>query len=134
MAYSACRETCIYTLRRTEELQRSAERAGRQVQVVVISYDPNVDSPATWLSYRRHHHFTREDWHFLTGDAESTASFARQLKFPYWVYDEHVVHDFQILLVGADGLVADSANWASRSADFFAAASKGCHPTDPGSC
>jgi 6-phosphogluconolactonase/glucosamine-6-phosphate isomerase/deaminase len=46
--------------------------------------------------------------------------FARTLNFPYWHYDEHVVHDFQILLIGPDGHIRSVLTWANRSADLFA--------------
>lgn len=119
MAYSQCREICVYTLQRVAELQQSAERNGQPIEVAVVSYDPRVDSPATWTIYRRHHHFTRGDWHFLTGDLQATQKFAKDLQFPFWLYDEHVVHDFQILLVGPDGRIERTLNWASRNTELF---------------
>jgi cytochrome oxidase Cu insertion factor (SCO1/SenC/PrrC family) len=122
MAYSTCREVCSYSLHRLEELQRSADRAGTPIEVVVISYDPNIDGPASWSIYRRHHHLDRPNWHFLTGSALSTEQFVSAMHFPSWRYDEHLVHDFKILVIGPGGQVARNLTWATRNDDPFTAA------------
>jgi cytochrome oxidase Cu insertion factor (SCO1/SenC/PrrC family) len=133
MAYSTCRQVCSYTLHRLEELQNSADRAGTPIDILVVSYDPTVDGPASWTAYRRHHDLKRTNWHFLTGSPADTEAFAAALAFPHWRYDEHVVHDFQILLIGADGHVSRALNWANRNDDFFTAAIS-CSPPDTRGC
>ncbi|MGO8857916.1 MAG: SCO family protein [Steroidobacteraceae bacterium] len=133
MAYPTCRETCSYALHRLEELQQSADRAGTPIEVVVISYDPKIRS-GTWSIYRRHHHLDRTNWHFLTGSAASTQQFAKALQFPYWRYDEHLVHDFKILLIGPDGQIAETLTWATRNNDLFAAAAVSCPSSDARGC
>ena len=40
MAYATCRETCSYALRRLDQLQQEAARAGQALQIIVVSYDP----------------------------------------------------------------------------------------------
>jgi cytochrome oxidase Cu insertion factor (SCO1/SenC/PrrC family) len=134
MAYSTCREVCSYALHRLEQLQQSADRAGTRIEVVVISYDPAIDSPGTWAIYRLHHHFKRTNWHFLTGSSATTRLFAHSMQFPSWHYDEHVVHDFRILLIAPGGEVADSLSWASRNRDFFEATTTNCIASDQGDC
>jgi cytochrome oxidase Cu insertion factor (SCO1/SenC/PrrC family) len=134
MAYSTCREVCSFALHRLEQLQQSADRTGTPIEVVVISYDPAIDSPGTWAIYRLHHHFNRTNWHFLTGSATTTRQFAHRMQFPSWHYDEHVVHDFRILLIAPGGQVAGSLNWASRNHDFFGATTTGCVASDQGDC
>jgi cytochrome oxidase Cu insertion factor (SCO1/SenC/PrrC family) len=134
MAYSSCREICSYSLHRVGQLQQSAERAGLHVNVVVISYDPNVDDPASWSTYRRHHHLERGDWHFLTGNAATTRQFAQAFNFPYWFMDDHVVHDFRILVVGPDGQISKTLSWANRNDDLLTPAAPTCRSSDSGSC
>jgi len=133
MAYPTCRQTCSYALHRLEELQQSADRAGTPIEVVVISYDPKI-SPGTWSIYRRHHHLDRTNWHFLSGSTATTQQFAKALQFPYWLYDEHLVHDFKILLIGPDGQIAKTLTWATRNDDFFTAAALSCPPSDAQGC
>ncbi len=121
MAYPTCREVCSYALHRLEELQRSADRADTPIEVVVISYDPKIGA-GTWSIYRRHHHLDRTNWHFLTGSVAGTRQFAKALQFPYWRYDEHLVHDFKLLVIGPDGEIAKTLNWAARNDELFGAA------------
>jgi cytochrome oxidase Cu insertion factor (SCO1/SenC/PrrC family) len=134
MAYSTCREVCSYALHRLEQLQESADLANRPIEVIVISYDPLDDSPRSWSAYRIHHHLARGNWHFLTADAASTTRFAQAFGFPSWRYDEHIVHDFKILLIGPDGQVADTLNWAARNRDPFAAHAAPCSASDAKGC
>lgn len=120
MAYSTCREVCSYTLHRLLELQESADRAGTPIEVVVISYDPKVDGARSWSIYRQQHHLARSNWHFLTGTALDTQRFASTFDFRYWRYDDHVVHDFRILLLSSDGTIAETLDWETRNKDLFA--------------
>jgi cytochrome oxidase Cu insertion factor (SCO1/SenC/PrrC family) len=134
MAYSTCREVCTYALHRLEELQQSADRSGKPIEVVVISYDPAIDSPGSWAIYRLHHHFTRSNWHFLTGSAATTHRFAQELQFPSWHYDEHVEHDFRILMIAPGGQVTGALDWAHRNHDFFKPTSASCPSSDSKDC
>jgi cytochrome oxidase Cu insertion factor (SCO1/SenC/PrrC family) len=133
MAYPTCRRVCSYALHRLEQLQQSADRAGTPIEVVVISYDPNI-TPGNWSIYRRRHHLERTNWHFLTGNAAMTKQFATAWNFPYWLMDDHVVHDFQILLVGPDGQIAKTLTWATRNDDFFTAAAVSCPSSEARDC
>ena len=119
MAYATCRETCSYALRRLDQLQQEAQQAGQPVQVVVISYDPVNDNASTWSSFRAHHHYVHPNWHFLTGTDATTRALAGALDFKYWAYDGHVVHDFKILLLGADGRLERELTWPNRNESVF---------------
>jgi cytochrome oxidase Cu insertion factor (SCO1/SenC/PrrC family) len=92
---------------------------GQPVQIVVVSYDPANDNPRTWSSFREHHHYVHPNWHFLTGTDASTRALAGALDFKYWAYDEHVVHDFKILLLGADGRLERELTWPNRNESVF---------------
>ena len=133
MAFPNCRRTCSYTLHRLEELQKSADRTGTPIEVVVISYDPDTGS-GDWSMYRHHHHLDRGNWHFLTGSPAATKQFATALQFPYWLMDDHVVHDFKILLIGPDGQIAKTLTWANRNDDVFTAAAVRCPSSDAQGC
>lgn len=134
MAYSTCRQVCNITLHRLEELQHSADRAGTPIEVIVVSYDPSVDGPGSWSIYRRHHHLSRANWHFLTGSNESTEAIANALGFSHWRYDDHVLHDFRILQIAPDGRIARTLSWANRDDDPFLPAAHSCPSSDTKGC
>lgn len=134
MAYATCRETCSYALHRLDQLQHEAEQAGQPLQIVVISYDPVNDDARSWSNYRQHHSYVHPNWHFLTGTDATTRALAEALQFKYWNYDEHVVHDFKILMVDADGRVARELTWPNRNESLFLTSRPACGPANMEGC
>ncbi len=111
MAYTACRRTCSSTMLVLKEMQAILERKGRRARFVIISYDPARDSPRAWTDYRNARGLNYSNWHFLTGTAQNTKRIARFLDLDFWNYDEHVMHDFRIVLFDADGRVKREIVW-----------------------
>ncbi len=105
MAYGACRRVCSASLRVLEQLQVLADARQLALQVVIVGLDPSQDRPADWALYRTERKLTRDNWLFLSGDKASTSRMAGWLGVRYWHYDEHVMHDFRIVLVSPEGRV-----------------------------
>ncbi len=112
MSVGACRRICTTTLRRMEELQAIADRRGLRVDFLVISLDPRSDTPQTWREYRALRKLGRENWHFVSGGEDGTRRVARMLGISYWYYDEHLLHDFKIALIGPGGEIRRTLAWA----------------------
>jgi protein SCO1 len=115
MAYTSCHQVCPQTMARLTDLQRALDARGASAEFLIVSYDPRNDDPAAWRRYRVTHRLLRDNWHFLTGTAADTRQLARLLGFQFWNYDEHVVHDYRIVLLNGDGAlsgVIDSAHGA----------------------
>jgi protein SCO1 len=127
MAYSSCRETCFYTLHRLEQFEREARARHLELEIIVVTLDPRTDNPQTWASYRRRRGLTSTHWHFLTGSEQATRALADLLGVRFWNYDEHVMHEFRIAYVDADGHADRSLDWESRDQDVLA----GLFPTSP---
>jgi cytochrome oxidase Cu insertion factor (SCO1/SenC/PrrC family) len=93
-------------------LQSRLDRDGRVAQMVVVSYDPRNDTAAAWAAFRRRRHLERPNWHFLSGDPQTTRRLARALGLgDFWSADKHVVHDFRIVLLDGDGRIAKTLRW-----------------------
>ncbi len=112
MSIGACTRVCSVTLRRMQELQAIADRRGLDIEFVVVSLDPASDTPQAWREYRAEHALARGNWHFLGGSEAATRRVAKLLGISYWSYDEHVLHDFRIALLGPDGAIRRSLKWA----------------------
>jgi len=112
MSTGACRKICSTTLRRMEELQAIADRHGLHVDFVVIGLDPRADTPKAWREYRTQRKLVRENWHFVSGAEERTRRVAGMLGISYWFYDEHLLHDFKIVLIAPDGTIRRALAWA----------------------
>ncbi|MBY0239877.1 MAG: SCO family protein [Burkholderiaceae bacterium] len=112
MAYSTCRRICTQSMLKLEQLQQEADAAGREIEVVVVSYDPLNDTPQTWADYRKARRLARPNWHFLTGDQAGTRALAAWLGVAdFWSLDDHVLHDFRIAIVDARGMLQRQVNW-----------------------
>jgi protein SCO1 len=108
MAYAGCHRFCPQTIAQLRLLQSQLDARGLQAQFVIVGFDPEHESSADWLEFRRTHQLNGDNWHFLTGSAADTGQFARQLGFHYWNYDEHVMHDTQVLVFDSNGVVQTS--------------------------
>jgi protein SCO1/2 len=114
MAYSTCRKFCPMTMARLTQLQRLFDKQSIMAEFVVISYDPSVDKWQTWAQYRKIHDLNRENWHFLTGSLEDTKTVSQLLGMDYWLYDEHVMHNFKIVRLGPKGDIEKTLDWESQ--------------------
>ena len=116
MAYSTCKRTCSFTLKKLLALQADADRDGVAMEFVIVSYDPANDDAAAWRDYRNRHHLHRDNWHFLTaGSAQTRALAARLGLADYWSYDDHVMHDFAIVLLNREGRIEKRFGWSDQS-------------------
>ena len=102
MSYTACRKTCSSSMLVLRKMQEILARQGRDAAIVVVSYGPSRDSPAEWRHYREVRRLP-DSWHFLSGTEADTRRLADFLELKFWVYDEHVMHDFRIVVFDADG-------------------------------
>ncbi|MBS0447559.1 MAG: SCO family protein [Proteobacteria bacterium] len=117
MEYSACRFICSVYWRRLVEIQDAADRAGQKVEFVILSIDPEHDSPALWREYRKARSLTRDNWHFLTGTREMTTR-AAALLGEHWWYDEgHLMHDFKVVRLDQQGRVVAAMTTYTQPAD-----------------
>jgi cytochrome oxidase Cu insertion factor (SCO1/SenC/PrrC family) len=119
MAYGACRRICSTSLRLMENLQALADERGLDLNFVVIGLNPEQDKPADWAAFRAERKLSRANWQFLSGDAAATRRMAQQLGVHYWRYDEHVMHDFRIVLVSQTGQFVRSMDHFDDSLSLF---------------
>jgi len=117
MAYGSCRRVCSTTLRLLQHAQAQADARGLDLEVVVVSLDPTVDTPAAWRQFRAERGLQRANWHFLGGSPALTRRVAALLELRYWVYDEHVLHDFRIAAVDPAGRIVARMDWVDDPVD-----------------
>lgn len=122
MAYGACTKICSTTLRRLEQLQELADARHVELEFILVGLDPRVDNAEAWRGYRRSHHLERDNWHFIAGDPGATRLVAQMLGIDYWIYDDHVLHDFGIVLVSPDGEIVRRMRWQNESLERFLSA------------
>jgi protein SCO1/2 len=117
MAYANCHFICPMTIENLERMQKAVDALGEKVDFVIVSYDPKTDTPDVWQQYRQSRRLIRDNWYFLSGSREATERLAHQLGFPFWQYDDHVMHESRAVLFDSQGIQraafgSDSARWS----------------------
>jgi protein SCO1/2 len=117
MAYASCHRLCPTTMDDFKRMQSVVDARGEIVEFVIVGYDPKNDSPAVWHQYRLSRGLNRDNWHFLSGSQAATRQLAHQLGFPFWTYDEHVMHESRAVIFDTTGvqravLGSQNARWS----------------------
>ncbi len=111
MMYTTCRRTCSRTLAVLRTLQERFDAAGDEVAFVLVSLDTDRDSPDRLAAYRKQRKLDRENWYFLSGEEASVEALAHAIGVRHWRMDNHILHDFRILLLDTAGDLVDSISW-----------------------
>jgi len=119
MEYSSCRFLCTMYWRRLLDIQTEADRLQRPLQFIVISLEPEKDTPAAWREYRKIRGLSRDNWHFLTSDRPSTDRIARWLGVRWWYYENNIMHDFRVMRFNPSGRLEQVMEQFDQSAADF---------------
>lgn len=119
MEYANCRFICSITLQRLKDVQAAADRAKQHFDFIILSIDPKNDTPQAWTHYRKTRGLNRPNWRFLTASVSDTPELARQLGVRYWLYDEHIMHDFRLLRINEAGEVVKVVHAYDADLDEF---------------
>jgi cytochrome oxidase Cu insertion factor (SCO1/SenC/PrrC family) len=103
MEHSTCRFSCSISISKLKTIQALADQKNIKIDFMIISIDPRNDTPETWRQFRKSRDEERSNWHLLTGNEATTNQVANMLGIKYWYMDEHVLHDFKILRLNANG-------------------------------
>ena len=106
MEYSECRFVCSVYWRRLQQVQQEADRLGLPLEFVILSIDPEHDSPAAWRDYRKARDLARGNWHFLTASRAATNRAAGLLGVRWWYFEGHLMHDFKVVRLDTQGGIA----------------------------
>lgn len=110
MEYSKCRFMCTSTFTKLKEIRATADKHNIPLDIVVVSLDPENDTPAEWREYRKMRDLTGRHWHLLTPRKQDMAAIAQILGIKYWYMGEFLLHDFRLLRVGPQGDVIAEMN------------------------
>ncbi|MCH8622468.1 SCO family protein [Undibacterium sp. TS12] len=119
MAYGACKRICSTTIFRMEQIQTILDQRQVDANFIVVGLDPKSDKPEDWQDFRQMRKLQRHNWSFLSGNPADTKSLAANLGINYWIYHDHVIHDFKITLLDKDGNVVRSMLNAGNSLEEF---------------
>jgi protein SCO1/2 len=122
--YTSCAGTCPLTTRKLKRLDAALEKAGRPLDLVVVSLDPAHDSPEALVAYRKRYQLEQaRRWHILVGDDAQVRTLTMLLNFKYTTNPESgvILHDNTVFLIAPDGSVKTSMSSLDQPLDAFVA-------------
>ncbi len=123
--YTSCAATCPLTTQKLKRLDTALAKAGRPLDLVVVSLDPAHDTPQALTQYRARHHLEGADrWHLLVGEDAQVRTLTMLLDFKYTTNPESgvIMHDNTVFLIAPDGSVRTSMSSLDQPLDAFLAA------------
>lgn len=123
--YTSCAGSCPLTTKKLKRLDAALVKAGKPLQLVVVSLDPAHDTPAEVAKYRERYGLTGEQrWQVLVGDDAQVRTLTMLLEFKYTRNPESgvILHDNTVFLVAPGGEVKTSMSSLDQPLDDFVAA------------
>lgn len=108
MFYRTCKFRCPMTLAKLRRVEASFLRAGQPIAFVLITLDPENDTPERLASFKKAEHLGDASWHLLNGDRATTREFSQVLRLRAFKDDTHIDHDVQIAVFDAAGRLTRS--------------------------
>lgn len=123
--YTSCAGTCPLTTKKLKRLDGALVKAGRPLDLVVVSLDPAHDTAEQVKKYRARYQLEdNRRWHVLVGDDAQVRTLTMLLNFKYTTNPESgvILHDNTVFLIGPDGGVKTSMSSLDQPLDEFIAA------------
>jgi protein SCO1/2 len=80
--------------------------AGRDLELLSITIDPQYDTPAALTEYARRYGADGEHWRFLTGSLDDIRQVAGLFGLVYWAEEGSITHTAATALITRDGKLA----------------------------
>lgn len=123
--YTSCAGSCPLTTKKLKRLDAALEKAGKPLELAVVSLDPAHDTPDQVKKYRERYGVEQaQRWRILVGDDAQVRTLTMLLEFKYTKNPESgvILHDNTVYLVAPDGSVKTSMSSLDQPMDDFIAA------------
>ena len=85
---------------------RYAGRMGKDLALLVITFDPKYDTPERLAAYSRQQRADGPGWYFLTGSAADIERVCDAFGVEYWPEEGLITHSLQTAVIDRDGRLA----------------------------
>ena len=85
---------------------RFAERMGRDLVLLTVTFDPKYDTPQTLAKYAAAERAGGPGWHFLTGDDAQIERVCAAFGIQYWPEEGLITHTLETAVIDRDGKLA----------------------------
>jgi protein SCO1/2 len=87
---------------------RFRERLGKDLLLLVATFDPTHDTPAVLREYARRHRADAPGWHFLTGSLDDVGRFCESFGVEFYPEEGLITHSLRTVVIDRRGLLAAS--------------------------
>ncbi len=120
MVYLSCKYICPAVISEVQSIENELGKRKNDIQIVLLSFDPNRDTPDVLKSYAAERKLDLSRWKLITNKNESKIrEFAVATNFKYMKDEKgEFTHSYMILLLDQDGVVKsrlDGANLDHKS-------------------
>lgn len=123
--YTSCAGSCPLTTKKLKRLDAALEKAGKPLELAVVSLDPSHDTPEQVKQYRARYQLEQAArWKVLVGDDAQVRTLTMLLEFKYTKNPESgvILHDNTVFLVAPDGTVKTTMSSLDQPMEDFIAA------------
>jgi protein SCO1/2 len=85
---------------------RFADRMGRDLVLLTVTFDPKYDTPQTLATYAASERAGGPGWHFLTGDGAQIERVCAAFGIQYWPEEGLITHTLETVVIDRDGKLA----------------------------
>ena len=85
---------------------RFADRLGRDLALLTISFDPKHDTPERMKAFAEQYRANVPGWHFLTGSADEVQRACSLFGVEFWPDEGLITHTLQTAVIDRDGRLA----------------------------
>lgn len=113
MAYTSCSHTCPLILNKLKDVQRKLGTKSSGYEFILISLDPERDTPESLRKFRAKNAITNPNWHLVSAgtDAETRkVSMLLGIKYRKDPVSREIMHDNKILLISREGEIVQTVN------------------------
>ena len=116
MFYTECKKTCpMLTMNALKEIEEFYKNKSEPIEFVLVSFDPEADTPEALLKFKNKSNLDSSKWHLLTGTKDSTRELAKSIGLgEYWKMDDHILHGFKIVVLDNTGKTQATIDWDHR--------------------
>lgn len=104
--YSHCTSICPVIVEDLKKIEKKLSNNAKQnTQFLLVTLDPQADSPLTRQSFMRQHKLDNKYWHFIGSNDADTRELAMLLNIRYRREGDEIVHSNLVAVVSCDGKV-----------------------------
>lgn len=100
---TTCTTVCPLTIERLRQVDSHYQKAGRAVEMVLVTLDPWTDNSAAQLRQFRSTRHLPTSWHLLRAPYPQTRALAELLQVRLIDEGGHVIHDGTVSMIDGEG-------------------------------